>query len=142
MARMLKSVWAISFGGNDNMRCFHTAVLIWLMLVPPALAGMKEAELAYRQGDYATALRELRPLAEQGNVGAQLFLATMYEDGKGVPQDHVQAYKWYALTVVRGDQTFAIFRIRIAAQMTPPQIAEAQKLVREWLAANKDRPGG
>ena len=121
------------------MRCLRTAVLVWLILAPPAFAGLKEAELAYSRGDYATALRELRPLAEQGDVGAQLFLATMYEDGKGVPQDYIQAYKWYALTAVRGDQTFAIFRIRIAEQMTSSQIVEAQKLVREWAKLDKQR---
>ena len=112
-------------------------VFICLLLATPALAGMKEAGAAYNQGDYATALRELRPLAEQGNIAAQLFLATMYEDGRGVPRSYVQAYKWYSLTVSKGDLTTIIFRIRIAEQMTPAQTDEAQKLAREWWATHK-----
>jgi TPR repeat protein len=107
-------------------------VFLCFLLATPGWTGMKEAELAYRHGDYAAVLREIRPLAEQGNIGAQLLLGTMYEDGRGVPRDYVQAYKWYSLTSSQGDQTFLILRIRIAEQMTPAQIAKAQKLTREW----------
>ena len=39
---------------------------------------------AYKSGDYATALREWRPLAEQGNADAQYNLGVMYYNGKGV----------------------------------------------------------
>lgn len=100
---------------------------------------MEEAGDAYRRGDYATAVRELRPLAEQGNIAAQLFLTTMYEDGRGVLRSYIQAYKWYSLTASKGDLTTIIFRIRIAEQMTPAEIAEAQKLSRDWLAAFEER---
>jgi len=48
-------------------------------------------------GDYETALREFRPLAEQGHAEAQLNLGIMYSLGLGVPKDHVQAYVWYTL---------------------------------------------
>lgn len=41
---------------------------------------------AYNRGDYATALRELRQAAEQGNAAAQTLLGNMYETGSGVPQ--------------------------------------------------------
>ena len=39
-------------------------------------------------GDFATALREWRPLAEQGDAGAQFNLGLMYNEGQGVPQDN------------------------------------------------------
>ena len=55
---------------------------------------------AYFSDDYATALRELRPLAEQGHAGAQSFLGWMYYEGKGVPQDDKTAVKWYTLLLV------------------------------------------
>ena len=42
---------------------------------------------AFRRGDYATALREFRPLAEQGFVRAQFNLELMYFKGEGVPED-------------------------------------------------------
>ncbi len=65
-----------------------------LGLTAPAWAGFDEAVAAYRRGDYATALREFRPLAEQGNADAQFNLGIMYYTGKGVPQDYVQALLW------------------------------------------------
>ena len=43
---------------------------------------------AYRRGDYATALRILRELAEQGNADAQFNLGVMYAKGQGVTQDY------------------------------------------------------
>jgi len=46
---------------------------------------------AYKRGDYATALREWRPLAKQGNADAQYNLGNMYSEGKGVPQDYPRA---------------------------------------------------
>ncbi len=46
-------------------------VLAVLVALPAtAWAGMKEWAAAYKRGDYATALREWRPLAEQGHAGA------------------------------------------------------------------------
>ncbi len=50
---------------------------------------------AYQRGDYATALREWRPLAEQGNAKAQYNLGFMYRYGLGVPQDDAAAWGWY-----------------------------------------------
>jgi uncharacterized protein len=58
---------------------------------------------AYESGDYATALREWIPLAEQGNADAQHNLGWMYEEGLGVPQDHKTAVKWYTLAAEQGD---------------------------------------
>ncbi len=42
-----------------------------------------------------TALREWRPLAEQGNANAQFFLGFMYANGLGVSQDYAEALQWY-----------------------------------------------
>ncbi len=63
----------------------------------PARAGLDEGVAAYQRGDYATALREWRPLAEQGNAGTQRVLGVMYGKGRGIPQDYVQAYMWFRL---------------------------------------------
>ncbi len=52
---------------------------------------------AYNTGDYATALRLWRPLAEQGHAYAQYMLGVMYERGEGAPQDYAEAVKWYRL---------------------------------------------
>ena len=58
---------------------------------------------AYLRKDYATALQELEPLAEQGNSEAQSILGTMYEDGKGVSRDYAEAAKWYRKAAEQGD---------------------------------------
>ena len=50
---------------------------------------------AYQQGDFALALQKLRPLAEQNDGIAQVYLANMYEDGKGVTENEVVASDWF-----------------------------------------------
>jgi TPR repeat protein len=58
---------------------------------------------AYKSGDYSTALRYMRPLAEQGNADAQHNLGVMYGDGDGVPQDDKTTLKWWTLAAEQGD---------------------------------------
>jgi TPR repeat protein len=65
-------------------------------------AGFDKGREAYVTGDHATALQELRPLAEQGNGAAQLILGTMYYVGKGVPQSYTEAVKWYRMAAEQG----------------------------------------
>ena len=50
---------------------------------------------AWGRHDYATALKEWRSLAEQGNARAQFGLGFLYYYGKGVTQDKTEALKWY-----------------------------------------------
>jgi hypothetical protein len=63
----------------------------------------------------------------------------MYYLGQGVPRDYVQAVKWYNLAVSRYTPPEAEWREiavknrdQVAARMTPAQVAEAQRLAREW----------
>lgn len=58
---------------------------------------------ALQRGDVATALRELKPLAEKGDEQAQYFLGAIYTRGEGVPQDHKAAMKWYRLAAEQGN---------------------------------------
>ena len=57
---------------------------------------------AYQRGDYATAFREFRPLAERGNAIAQFNLGFMYYNGEGVPQDYAKALQWYRKAAEQG----------------------------------------
>lgn len=59
------------------------------------VAGLTEGLDALRKNDFATAERELRPLAEQGNPEAQYRIGLMYEFGKGYPQDKAQGIAWF-----------------------------------------------
>ena len=57
---------------------------------------------AYNDGDYATALKDWKPLAEQGYAFAQYNLGILYEYGNGVPKDYAEAVKWYRLSAEQG----------------------------------------
>ncbi len=74
-----------------------------LGLTAPASAGLDEGVAAYKRGDYATALREWRPLAKQGYAKAQYNLGLMYARGHGVPQDFAKALQWYRNAALQGD---------------------------------------
>ena len=143
-------------------------VLSLVCLVVPAWADYQAGMDANNRGDYATALREWRPLAEQGDARAQFDLGLLYENGDGVPRDYakahqwyeksaaqggakaqfylgmqcafgeggpldlVQAHMWYSLAAGNGHAAATVYRNDLARQMTPAQIAEAQKRAREW----------
>lgn len=63
-----------------------------ISLSTPAFSSDFEKGLnASKSGDYVTALRERKPLAEQGLASAQFNLGVMYNAGKGVPQDYKTA---------------------------------------------------
>ena len=53
-------------------------------------------------------------------------------NGQGVVQDYVMAHVWYNLAAARGLKQARATRDRIAQKMTRDQIAEAQRLAREW----------
>ncbi len=101
-----------------------------LGLTAPAWAGFDEGVAAAKRGDYATALREWRPLAEQGNGDAQYNLGIMYKNGQGVTQDFVQAHMWFNLaasSVPPGEDRDQAVKNRdiIAEKMTPAHLSEA-----------------
>lgn len=81
--------------------------------------------------DYKKAIKWFSKAAEQGSATSQFLLGTMYESGSGVPKDFVQAYKWYNLSVAQKGMGRKNRDI-LAKEMTPEQVAEAQKLAREW----------
>ena len=60
---------------------------------------------ATQKGDFATALSEWRPLAQQGDADAQYNLGLMYGNGQGVTQDYKEALKWYRLAAAQGHST-------------------------------------
>ena len=56
----------------------------------------------------------------------------MYDNGRGVAQNEVLAHAWFSLSVAQGNQEAARTRDILARRMTPTQLAQAQKLAREW----------
>ncbi len=87
--------------------------------------------------DYVEATELYTAAAEKGDDAAQEDLARQYLEGHGVPRDLVQAHVWYNLAASAhvGDEVRErrkAGREAAAKEMTPAQIAEAQRLAREW----------
>ena len=61
----------------------------------------------------------------------------MYANGEGMPQDYVQAQMWFNLAAAQGAEQARRNRDWVAQRMTPGQIAEAQRLAREWKPKSK-----
>lgn len=140
---------------------------------PDQLAHYRAALAAYYKRDYAVALKEWRPMAENGNSAAQLFLGFLHANGQGVARDDGAAAEWYRRAAeqdnmlaqirlammyrrgagVRQDPVEAHHWASLAARdekhlknvakalrqaletdMTPAQVAEAERLTRAWLA--------
>ncbi len=150
-----------------------TLMLSMVCFVLPAWADYQAGMDAYNRGDFATALREWRPLAEQGDAKAQFSFGLLHENGDGVPRDYakarqwyekaaaqgdakaqlylglqssfgqgvpmdlVEAYMWYSLAAGNGNAHAPGYRNDLSRQMTPAQIAEAQKRAREWKPKGK-----
>ena len=66
-------------------------------------ADFQKGLTAAHSGDYATALREWEPLAEQGDARAQSNLGQMYQQGRGAPQADKTAVKWFRLAAEQGN---------------------------------------
>jgi TPR repeat protein len=207
LARLAPPMAGCGLGG-DAMRLLTILLIlcVWAAAVPAFAGPFEDAAAAYNKGDYTTAVRLLRPVAEkgdadaqyqlgrmygsgegvsqdaaaamswyrkaaeQGSADAQRLLGTTYEVGMGVPQDYetavswyrraaeqgdsfsqyilglkyglgqgvprdvVQAHKWLNLAATDANNIVVAVKAResLAAGMTPAQIAEAQKLAREW----------
>jgi TPR repeat protein len=147
---------------------FFSFILLSSFAAHVVAGPLEGADAAWERRDFATALPLLRPLADQGNADAQMklgfmyvtgegipqnyveavkwfhlaadqgqanaqcFLGLIYFEGHGVPQDYVSAYMWLSLAAAGGIEDAAEYRHALTAKMTPTQVAEAQRLAREW----------
>ena len=84
--------------------------------------------------DDTEAVKWYRKAAEQGLANAQYNLGVMYANGNGVPEDNVVAYMWLNLAAAQGHEDAKTNKGVVSEDMTKEQIAEAQKLSREWMA--------
>ena len=81
--------------------------------------------------NYEAALHWFVLSAEQGNAEAQAALGYLYNSGDGVLQDFVQAHMWLNIAAANGNEKAREAREEVAKQMTPEQIAEAQRMAKE-----------
>ena len=86
------------------MRRFILSLSCFLMMLaaPISAQDFDRGVAAYNNGDYATALKEWKPLADAGSISPQSNLGLMYANGRGVPQDDKEAAKWYTLAAEQG----------------------------------------
>ena len=85
------------------MKRILLAAVIALMPLSAIAQDFYKGRAAYYAGEYEAALKVLRPLAEQGDVKAQLWLAMMYSLGNRVPMDQAEAVRWYRLAARQGN---------------------------------------
>ncbi len=107
-------------------------------------SGQLSLGFCYAEGlgiakDEAEAVKWYRKAAEQGDEYAQNHLGVCYAEGRGVPEDHVEAYKW--LNLAGPSVHTRKWRDDLGSKMTSQQIAEAQKLSKDWKHKEKDQRG-
>lgn len=73
---------------------------------------------------------------QTGAPDALFELGMLYATGRDVEPDLVVAHKWFNLAAVRGNKQALTHRMELSREMSGMQIAEAQKLAREWLTTN------
>ncbi|MDH4409681.1 MAG: hypothetical protein QE273_08695 [Verrucomicrobiales bacterium] len=88
---------------------------------------------AYAEEGAKEDVERYRALAEQGDSQAQWSLGVCYALGEGVPEDVVTAYMWFNLSSAQGDEDSKLRKDELTERMTREQIAEGQKMSREWL---------
>jgi len=95
--------------------------------------------------DYKEAVKWYRKSAEQGDASSQGMLGYMYTKGQGVVQDYVVAYMYFSIEALSRFKNLEILgvtdainnRDSCAKEMTSSQIAEAEKLAREWMRTHQ-----
>jgi len=133
------NVGAKYFDGVDTKKDYNEAFK-WYQKA--ADQGIAEAQMflgaMYSKGlggvkaSWVEAAKWMRRAADQGLGGAQGALGECYQSGDGVPQDYVEAYKWFNLSAAQDDLLSpkgiaAQERNSITRLMTPEQIAEGQR---------------
>jgi hypothetical protein len=80
------------------------------------------------------ALAQYENDAKAGRADALYNLGLAYSTGQGVGVDYVAAHKWFNLAALKGSDEAKTWRAQISREMATSQIAEAQRLAREWLS--------
>jgi TPR repeat protein len=140
-ASVLSFVTVLSIGKRFMRSAILAGLLVGTFFVGTATADpVADAIKAAQQGDYATALRQLNPLAAGGNPAAEFALGLLYDTGRGVMQNSIEAANWYRRAA---DQGFAEAENNLGAlysngEGVPHDHAEAMRWWR--LAADQGLP--
>ena len=141
----------LMYANGDGVREDDAEAVRWYRLA--AAQGLAEAQsglgFMYANGDGvpeddAEAVRWFRLAAEQGLAEAQSGLGFHYAMGQGVPEDLVYAYMWFNLAAAQADERAQEGKdalVDAVDAMTREQIAEAQRLSREWIETHPQDGG-
>jgi TPR repeat protein len=81
----------------------------------------------------ALKLEEFDEASSSADCDELYQLGLAYSTGRGVQPDYVVAHKWFNLAAMRGSREARDYRAELATQMSGAEIAQAQRLAREWL---------
>jgi TPR repeat protein len=133
---------------RSKLRLSAAALGVLLIGASPAPADFASATSAYDGGDYATAFREWRRLAEAGDIESQIALAGLYRGGIGRGIDFTRAAHWYRRAAQSGH---AVGQLNLAEMYehgwgVPRDAIEAYvwyfraaRQGRSWAAEQRDR---
>jgi TPR repeat protein len=88
--------------------------------------------MRYEMADLDSA--SLAPVNASGEVFFELGM--MYASGRSVPTDLVSAHKWFNLAAMKGNGEAIRLRREVAEEMSPAEIAAAQRAARDWLTTH------
>ena len=89
--------------------------------------------------DEVEAVKWYRKAAEQNDAKAQYILGGCYFNSEGVVKDEVEAVKWYLLASAQGNEDAKKSVTMLENRMSREQIAEGQKLARNFKPVSDNR---
>jgi peptidoglycan hydrolase-like protein with peptidoglycan-binding domain len=97
-----------------------------------ALANYQQGTIAYQEGRYVSAYVEFKESAQNGHAAAQYMLGRLYQEGRGIDRDLVQAYAWYDVSALGGYSPAGAARDALAPQLTAGQLQTATTLATQF----------
>ena len=114
----------------------HLSIILAFLLTlssPVAAQDFDRGWAAYETADYATALKEWKPLAEAGHADAQYNLGELYATGKGVAQDRPLGLYWISLAALRGHELAIENKDILTTAMSGAEITKSLKMQLKYL---------
>ena len=122
---------------------FALALSCFLMMLaaPISAHDFQKGLEAAQSGDFETALKEWKHLAESGHSCAQNNLSLMYYNGHVALADYIMAHMWYNLGAANGNEIGAENREIIAKEMTSEDISKAEAMATVCMNSNYEKCG-
>ena len=113
-------------------------LLVALVLALPALADYYDGLRDWDAGRHGEALVKWQESAMEGDARSMMALGRLFVQGRGAPQDYIEAHKWFNLAASYGMEEAIAERDALAEKMTPAQIAMAQERAASWRPATRE----